>query len=131
MVERRSGRIVNVASVLGKVGQPLMTHYTAAKFGVVGFTKALALELAATEITVNAVCPGLVRTELMEAELREIADRDGISVEEAWSAQLRDVPLHRAQEPADIGRAVAFLTSTGAANITGQALNIDGGFVMH
>jgi meso-butanediol dehydrogenase / (S,S)-butanediol dehydrogenase / diacetyl reductase len=129
MIERRQGRIINVASVLGKIGQPLMTHYTAAKFGVVGFTKALALELACHGITVNAVCPGLVRTSLMEAELQETAEREGITVDEVWAAELRGIPLQREQKPSDIGRAVAFLASND--NITGQAVNVDGGFVMH
>jgi NAD(P)-dependent dehydrogenase (short-subunit alcohol dehydrogenase family) len=131
LLERDKGRIVNVSSVVGRSGEPLMTHYSASKFGVVGLTQALAHELAKRNVTVNAVCPGVVRTALWDVELAEISERDGCTVEEAWERTLEEIPLRRPQTPQDIGSLIAFLASDLAENITGQAINIDGGYDMH
>lgn len=131
LLEREKGRVVNVSSVVGRSGEPLMTHYSASKFGVVGLTQALAHELAAKNITVNAVCPGVVRTALWDVELAEISERDGCTTEEAWERTLAEIPLKRPQTPADVGNLIAFLSSDLAENITGQAINIDGGYDMH
>jgi meso-butanediol dehydrogenase/(S,S)-butanediol dehydrogenase/diacetyl reductase len=128
MKAQGSGNIINVSSVAGRAGKANMTHYCATKFGVIGFSQSLALELAAHGIRVNAVCPGIVRTALWEVELEEISQARDITIEEAWDDVLAGIPLNRPQTPEDIGNAAAFLASPLAANITGQALNVCGGF---
>ena len=130
MQEQGSGSIVSVSSVAGRQGKATMTHYSATKFAVIGFSQALALELGPTGIRVNAVCPGMVRTAMWEAELAEISEARGISTEEAWQGVLDQIPLGRPQTPEDIGTAAAFLASPLAHNITGQALNVCGGFAL-
>jgi meso-butanediol dehydrogenase/(S,S)-butanediol dehydrogenase/diacetyl reductase len=130
MIERRSGSVISISSVAGRSGKANMTHYCATKFGVIGFSQSLALELAPFDVRVNAVCPGIVRTQMWEVELAEISEAQGISTEAAWDLVLTGVPLGRPQSPEDIGAAVGFLASPLAANITGQALNVDGGFEM-
>lgn len=114
-----TGRIVNIASVLGLRGVADQTAYCAAKHGVVGLTRALALVLAPRRITVNAVCPGWVATEMAEQRYREL----GIGPEEAAAG----VPTGRVTTPGEVAELVAFLASAAARNITGQALPIDGG----
>lgn len=131
MKEQGSGSIISVSSVAGRQGKANMTHYSATKFAVIGFTQALALELGSTGIRVNAVCPGMVRTAMWEVELAEISEAQGISTEEAWQGVLDQIPLGRPQTPQDIGTAAAFLASPLAHNITGQALNVCGGFALN
>lgn len=131
MCEQGSGSIVNISSVVGRSGKANMTHYSASKFGVVGFTQALALELAEHNVRVNAICPGIVRTAMWEVELAEISAARGISIDDAWDAALEQVPLNRPQSPEDIGYTAAFLSSSLGGNITGQSLNVDGGFEIH
>ncbi len=114
-----AGRIVNIASVLGLRGVPDQTAYCAAKHGVVGLTRALALALAPRRITVNAVCPGWVATDMAEQRYREL----GIGPDEAAAG----VPTGRVTTPGEVAELVAFLASAAAGNITGQALPIDGG----
>lgn len=130
MKRQGSGNIVSVSSVAGRAGKANMTHYCASKFGVIGFTQSLALELALTGVRANTVCPGIVRTAMWDVELAEISEARGISVDQAWADTLAGIPLNRPQTPTDIGNAVAFLASPLAGNITGQALNVDGGFEM-
>jgi NAD(P)-dependent dehydrogenase (short-subunit alcohol dehydrogenase family) len=114
-----SGRIVNIASVLGLRGVADQTAYCAAKHGVVGLTRALALALAPRGITVNAVCPGWVASDMAEQRFREL----GISEKEAAAG----VPTGRITSPEEVAEAVAFLTGPGSASITGHALPVDGG----
>jgi NAD(P)-dependent dehydrogenase (short-subunit alcohol dehydrogenase family) len=131
MIERGSGRIVNVASLVGKAGSlALFSHYVASKFGVVGLTQSLARELAQHGVLVNSVCPGVVRTPLWEPMLRESAEDQGISVDEAWRQIVDPIPMGIPQDPEDIGYAVAFLASERARYITGESINVNGGQLM-
>lgn len=129
MRERRSGRVINISSMAGKEGLPLLAHYCATKFGVIGLTQALAKEVAPDNVTVNAVCPGVVRTPLWDDPAAGILrDLDG---EKGWQAFVDGIPLGRPQTAEDIGNACAYLASDLAANITGEALNVSGGQQMH
>jgi len=113
------GRIVNIGSVLSHVGVADQTAYSAAKHAVLGFTRAFARHAAARGVTVNAVCPGWVRTDMARERWRELR------IDERQAAS--DVPLGRIVEPAEVASLVHFLVSDEAAAITGQAFNIDGG----
>ena len=122
--------IVNTASMAGKKAAPLLAHYSASKFAVIGFTQALALETAEQGIRVNAVCPGYVRTSMQEREVVWEADLRGITPEEVRQEYLRAIPLGRLEEPEDVARVVVFLLSDRAAYMTGQAINVTGGSIM-
>lgn len=123
------GRIVNVASIAGKEGFPNLAHYSASKFAVVGFTNALAKEVAQEGITVNAICPGVVRTDMWD-RLADAWKNEGESVEDSWARhQLTLIPQGRAQTAADMGRAALFFATMD--NVTGQSVNVDGGFTFH
>jgi meso-butanediol dehydrogenase / (S,S)-butanediol dehydrogenase / diacetyl reductase len=129
MLERCSGRVINISSMAGKEGLPNLAHYCAAKFGVIGLTQSLAKEVAANHVTVNAVCPGVVRTPLWDdPDTGILRQLDG---ENGWQAFLAGIPLGRPQSAEDIGHACAYLASDAAANITGEALNVSGGQQMH
>lgn len=117
MLKQRSGKIINIASVAGQMGNPGQANYSAAKAGVIGLTKTLAKEFASRGITVNAVAPGFIETDMTE----------GLKAEEI----LKIIPLGRYGKPEEIAGMVAFLASDPAANyITGQIFNVDGGMVM-
>jgi meso-butanediol dehydrogenase / (S,S)-butanediol dehydrogenase / diacetyl reductase len=122
MVEQGGGCIINVASISGKQGDPTLAHYSASKFAVVGFTQALAKELAPHNVSVNAVCPGTVRTPMMG----KLAEEWGGTIDSV-AADLQLVK--RPQDPLEIGAAVVFLASM--ESITGQAINVDGGCVFN
>ncbi len=124
------GSIVNTASMAGKKAAPLLAHYSASKFAVIGFTQALALETAADGIRVNAVCPGYVRTSMQEREVVWESGLRGITPEEVRADYLRAIPLGRLEEPEDVARVVVFLLSDRAAYMTGQAINVTGGSIM-
>jgi 3-oxoacyl-[acyl-carrier protein] reductase len=119
MMRQRYGRIVNIASVVGAMGNPGQANYAASKAGVIGFTKSVARELASRNVTVNAVAPGFIETD-MTAVLPE-------KVKEAFLAQ---IPLGRAGRPDDVAQAVKFLVSEAAAYITGQIIHVNGGMYM-
>jgi len=131
MVERRSGSVISISSMVGKEGIPFFTHYCASKFAVIGFTQALAKELAPHGVRVNAVCPGVVRTPLWDPLLEQLARTKSISPEAAWQEFVDGIPLGRPQDPEDIGEAVAFLASDRARNMTGQGVNVTGGMQLH
>ncbi|WP_028063896.1 SDR family NAD(P)-dependent oxidoreductase [Solirubrobacter soli] len=131
MIERRAGKIINVASMVGKEAIPLFVHYSASKFAVIGITQGLAKELAAYDINVNAVCPGVVRTPLWEPLLDQLSANKGITREAAFDEFIAGVPLGRPQTPEDVGEVVAFLASDQARNMTGQGINVTGGMQLH
>ncbi|MBW2154832.1 MAG: SDR family oxidoreductase, partial [Deltaproteobacteria bacterium] len=121
--------LINIASVAGKNGYPGIGHYCASKFAVVGFTNSLAKEVAADNIRVNAICPGIVRTQMWEY-LAEKRKEKGESREESWQRAIKTrIPLGRPQTPEDIGKLAVYLAT--AENVTGQAINIDGGIELH
>ena len=119
MMKQRAGRIVNMASVVGVTGNAGQANYSAAKAGVIGFTKTIAKELASRGITANAVAPGFIDTDMTSG----LPDK-------AKEAALSGIPLGRMGTPEDIAAAVLFLVSDQASYITGQVLNVDGGMVM-
>lgn len=130
MIEAKYGRIVNVASTAGLTGYRYVSAYVAAKHGVVGLTRALALETATTGVTVNAVCPGYVDTEMTRATIANIVEKTGASEEQAL-AQLTAVnPQGRLIAPAEVASAVAWLALPAQGSITGQAIAVAGGEVM-
>jgi len=124
------GRIINMSSVLGRFGVPGYAAYCTSKHGILGFTRALALELAPRGITVNAICPGWVETDMAERGIRETADVLGVSAEAFREQAVSGVPLRRFIEPAEIAKLALYLASEEASMITGQAYNICGGQVM-
>jgi len=119
MLKRRYGRIINLSSVVGIMGNAGQSNYAASKAGVLGFSKSIAKEVASRGITVNAVAPGFIDTAMTQ-----------ILSEQAKTALMSSVPLGRMGTPEDVANAVAFLASDGASYITGQTLHVDGGMLM-
>ncbi|MGX6441978.1 3-oxoacyl-[acyl-carrier-protein] reductase [Neobacillus sp. K501] len=119
MMKQRVGRIINIASIVGVSGNPGQANYVAAKAGVIGLTKTTAKELASRNITVNAIAPGFITTDMTDK-----------LTEELKTEMLKQIPLARLGEPKDIAKMTAFLASDDASYITGQTLHIDGGMVM-
>jgi NAD(P)-dependent dehydrogenase (short-subunit alcohol dehydrogenase family) len=130
MIERGFGRIVNVASTAGIHGYPYVTAYCAAKHGVIGLTRALALEVVQGNITVNAVCPGYTETRLVEETIANIQLATGRSAEAARSALTKRNPQGRLVQPHEVAHTVAWLCLPGTESITGQSIAIAGGEVM-
>jgi len=119
MIKQRTGRIINISSVVGQTGNAGQANYAASKAGLIGFSKALAREVASRNITVNVVAPGLIATDMTKA-ITEKAQGD-------WAAQ---IPLGRLGTTADVAAAVCFLASDEASYITGQVLAVNGGMYM-
>jgi len=131
MKRQRSGKIVNLSSMAGKTGWRYMSAYCASKFAVIGFTQAIALELAEFGINVNAVCPGVVETALTQAELVDLEKCTGTKKEDIRKEWIKMTPLGRLEKPEDVAKVVLFLCSDGAAFMTGQAINVTGGWEVH
>ncbi len=125
-----NGRIINIASTAGLTGYAYVTAYCAAKHGLVGLTRALAIELAKTDVTVNAVCPGFTDTPLLEGAVETITAKTGRSAEEARAGLARTNPQGRLVTPEQVADTVVWLAGPGASAVTGQAIVVAGGEVM-
>ena len=130
LIEQRYGRIINIASIAGRVGGSYIAAYTAAKHGVLGLTRALAVELMQYNITVNAICPGYVNTPMTDAQVSNIAARTGRSEAKAREVLEKASPQRRLMEPEEVAAIAVFLAQDLSLGITGQAINIDGGGLM-
>jgi NAD(P)-dependent dehydrogenase (short-subunit alcohol dehydrogenase family) len=130
LVEQRWGRIINIASSQSKIGGRYIAAYTAAKHGVLGLTRTLALELAPYQITVNAVCPGYVDTPMTQATIDNISARTHMSETQARKTLEAMSPQQRLINPAEVAGLTVFLAQEASYGITGQAINVDGGMVM-
>ncbi|MBM4294549.1 MAG: 3-oxoacyl-[acyl-carrier-protein] reductase [Deltaproteobacteria bacterium] len=119
MLKQRWGRIINIASVVGVMGNPGQANYVASKAGLIGLTKTIARELASRHITVNAVAPGFIQTEMTESLPQNVKE-----------AMLAQIPLSRFGTPEEVAHAVAFLASDAAAYLTGQVIHVNGGMLM-
>ncbi|MEI9420346.1 SDR family NAD(P)-dependent oxidoreductase [Mesorhizobium sp. Cs1299R1N1] len=127
MAARKAGRIVFIASTAGLKGYPYVAPYVAAKHGVVGLMRALAAETARSGVTVNAVCPGFVETDMLEESIQRIVEKTGRSAGEARASLVSTNPQGRFIQPQEIAEAVLWLCGDAAASITGQAISISGG----
>lgn len=130
MLARDHGRIINIASAHGLVASPYKTAYVAAKHGVVGLTKSVALEIAAADVTCNAICPGFVRTPLAEAQVKPLAEKFGVSEAVALTEHLlAKQPSRRWIEVEEVARMALWLAGPGSGGVNGSALSIDGGWL--
>jgi NAD(P)-dependent dehydrogenase (short-subunit alcohol dehydrogenase family) len=136
MIEQKSGKIINISSIAGKTGSPIIPHYSATKAGVVSFTQALARELAPNRINVNAICPGLIWTPLWEKLAESTGEKyelmKGMEPRAIFDAAVQQlIPMQTEQTPEDIAMTAVFLASKDSDQITGQAINVDGGAEVH
>lgn len=133
MIAARHGKIVNSSSQGGRQGFAGFSHYCASKFAVIGITQSLAQELAEYNINVNAVCPGILRTQMWEGLLDNIIESEGLPQsqrDEVFNKWVEQIPLRRLQTPEDIANVVLFLSSKVSRNVTGAAINVTGGMRM-
>jgi meso-butanediol dehydrogenase / (S,S)-butanediol dehydrogenase / diacetyl reductase len=131
MVARREGCVVSIASAAGKEGSPLLAHYSASKWAVLGLTQSVAREVARFGVRVNAVCPGCVRTPMQDREVIWEGELRGMDPEDVRQSYIDHTPLGRLCEPEDVADVIHFLCSERARFMTGQALNVTGGIVLH
>lgn len=129
MIKQKAGRIISIASIAGKVGGKYISAYTASKHGVIGLTRALAVELNPYNITVNAICPGYVDTPMTDASVANMVARTGMPTDEARQALERMSPQNRLIDPDEVASVAVFLALEMSKGITGQAINVDGGEV--
>ncbi len=130
MAARTWGRVINIASIAAKWGLRYSAAYNASKHAMLGLTRSLALDYATKGVTVNAVCPGWVQTEMVEDTVRNIMSKTGRSRQEAVASLVKDIPQQQMVQPEEVAALVLFLASDAARAITGQGINIDGGTVM-
>ena len=130
MVEQGWGRIINIASIASKTGNRYLAAYTAAKHGVLGLTRALAMELVPYDITVNAICPGYMDTQMTHSNVANIAGRSGLTEAQVREALAKTSPQQRLIEPEEVAAVAVFLAQDISKGITGQGINVDGGWVM-
>ena len=130
MLAANWGRVVNIASTAGQRGYAYVAAYVAAKHGVIGLTRALALEVAKKGVTVNAVCPGYTETEILQASIANVVTKTGRSEDEARAEFAKSNPQGRIVQPREVADAVSWLCSQGAGAITGQSVSVSGGEVM-
>jgi len=130
MVERGWGRVVNVASIAGRTAAPYIAAYAASKHAVIGFTRAVAAEVAASGVTVNAVCPGYVDTKMTDDSVARIAAKTGMPAAEARERILGTSPQHRLMEPEEVAFLVLTLCDPRARGVNGQAVVLDGGALL-
>lgn len=131
MIQQRSGSMINISGTAGKEGFPLEGAVCAAKWGLLGLTRTMAMEAGPFGIRVNAICPGGVHSQLMDHVLRERAGALGLTVDEVTKGFLERTPLRKFVTPEDVARAAVFLASSESSGTTGEALNVSGGYVMH
>ncbi len=132
MIERKKGKIICTASMASKMGAPFQAHYAASKFGVLGLVQSMAKELAEFGITVNAVCPGMVKTGMQDREVQWEANLRGVDDPEIIRQEyINSTPLKRLCTPEDVANVVAFLASPDSDFMTGQGINVTGGICMH
>jgi len=131
MAQGQGGKIINISSIAGKHGAPFLAAYTAAKSAIIGLIRVMALEVGASNIQVNAVCPGEVDTDLQRWGWQLEAGMRGTSYEDVVKATVSRIPVGRLEVPEDVANLVAFLASRESDYITGQAINVCGGIVMH
>ena len=130
MLERGWGRIINIASIAAKAGAPYISAYAASKHGVLGLTRSVALEVAATGVTVNAICPGYVDTEMVSRGVQQITAKTGRSAEQALDALKKMSPQNRLVTAEEVAALALLLASEEGRGINGQGINIDGGTVL-
>ncbi len=130
MIERGWGRVINIASIAGKTGAPYVSAYSASKHGVLGLTRSVALEVATKGITVNAICPGYVDTQMTTRGVENITKKTRLSADEAMDSIRKMSPQNRIIEPEEVAALALLLASDEGRGINGQAINVDGGTVM-
>lgn len=130
MMKQKSGSIINLSSMAGKTSWPWTESYSASKSGVIGLTRSVAMEMAESGVTVNAICPGNTLTEMVKKVAADVGGRDGMTPDEWLAMRANDCPMKRIAEPWEMAGVAAFLASEDSRYLTGQAIEVDGGLVM-